>query len=229
MYLNTKDYKIKTKVFRDEYVKLIKTVLLERRNDNDEIYYEKHHIFPKSLFPEWKNKKNNIILLTRDEHLLAHKLLVEIYPVKEMSYAYSFMQGLMHVGLNHKDFSKELWNDPSFRKRVTEKNHIYWSNKENLENHSKRLKTWYKEHPEKIGTSVKATKQKVQNVETGIIFDDMQSAAKWAGLKTAFILEKFVGISVHLLEKHQMVNLPHGNMLDCLYGHKIGLNIIMNV
>ena len=40
MYLNTKEYKIKTKVFRDEYVKLIKTVLLERRNDNDEIYYE---------------------------------------------------------------------------------------------------------------------------------------------------------------------------------------------
>ena len=186
MYLNTKDYKIKTKVFRDEYVKLIKTVLLERRNDNDEIYYEKHHIFPKSLFPEWKNKKNNIIFLTRDEHLLAHKLLVEIYPVKEMSYAYSFMQGLMHIGLNHKDFSKELWNDPNYRKRVTEKNRIYWSNKENLEKHSKRLKTWFKEHPEKIGASVKSTKQRVQNIETGIIFDDMQSAAKWAGLKTCF-------------------------------------------
>lgn len=188
MYLNTKDYKIKTKIFRDEYVKLIKTVLLKNRMDNGEIYYEKHHIFPKSLFPEWKTKKNNIILLTKDEHLLAHKLLVKIYPVKEMSYAYSFMQGLMRIGIDNQSFTKELWNDPLFRKRITEKNHLYWSKTENLEKHSKLLKNWFKEHPDKIGSSTKATRQKVKNVETGIIFDDMQSAAKWAGLKNCFHL-----------------------------------------
>ena len=40
-------------------------------------YYEKHHIIPKSLGGQ--NKKDNLVLLTYREHIIAHKLLIRIY------------------------------------------------------------------------------------------------------------------------------------------------------
>lgn len=39
-------------------------------------YFEEHHIKPKSLFPELKNDKSNLVLLTPREHYLAHLLLI---------------------------------------------------------------------------------------------------------------------------------------------------------
>jgi len=50
-------------------------------------YFELHHILPKSLFPLWKNKPSNKVLLTAREHFFCHKLLCKIYPSKEMAYA----------------------------------------------------------------------------------------------------------------------------------------------
>lgn len=50
-------------------------------------YYEAHHILPKSLFPNWKKRKSNIVLLTAREHFFCHQLLYKIYPSKEMVYA----------------------------------------------------------------------------------------------------------------------------------------------
>lgn len=47
-------------------------------------YYEKHHILPKSLFPQWAKEKRNMILLTAKEHFFCHKLLTKIYPTKQM-------------------------------------------------------------------------------------------------------------------------------------------------
>ena len=42
------------------------------------MYYEKHHIIP--LCCDGTNKKDNLVLLTPEEHYLAHQLLVKIYP-----------------------------------------------------------------------------------------------------------------------------------------------------
>lgn len=50
-------------------------------------YYEFHHILPKSLFKQFKNVKKNVIALTAKEHFICHKLLLKIYPSREMSYA----------------------------------------------------------------------------------------------------------------------------------------------
>ena len=185
MYIST-EYKIKTKIYREKYYLIIKNAKLANRNITDETYYEKHHIFPKSIFPQWKTKKSNIVLLTREEHLQAHKLLLEIFPCKEMSYAYSFMTKL--IDKTNNNIIKEFWNDPLYRKKVTDSNNKYWNNQENLDKHSKHLKDIlakiYNLHPERRYNCAKATKQPVRNIETGIEFENMAEAGKWANIKS---------------------------------------------
>ena len=42
-------------------------------------YVERHHIKPKSLFPELRDDPDNIVMLTAREHFVAHLLLAKIY------------------------------------------------------------------------------------------------------------------------------------------------------
>ena len=56
----------------NEYFKLIRQVLQENRVKGEGVYYEAHHIIPKSF-----NKKSSTVLLTPEEHYLAHKYLAE--------------------------------------------------------------------------------------------------------------------------------------------------------
>ena len=49
----------------------------QRRRKGNGIYYERHHIQPKSL--GGSNDKQNLTLLTPREHLIAHKLLYNIH------------------------------------------------------------------------------------------------------------------------------------------------------
>lgn len=57
-----------------QYFKLIRQALSECRTKGNEIYYELHHIVPKSF-----NKKSTTVLLTPEEHYLAHKYLAEFW------------------------------------------------------------------------------------------------------------------------------------------------------
>jgi hypothetical protein len=68
------------------YLNIIKKALLENRIKNNGIYYEKHHILPKSMFPLWSKKKTNLVLLTAREHYICHLMLSKIYGDK-MVYA----------------------------------------------------------------------------------------------------------------------------------------------
>jgi len=52
-------------------------IKLNRSNINY-VYYEKHHILPKSLFPELATSKDNLVLLTAREHFICHLLLVKM-------------------------------------------------------------------------------------------------------------------------------------------------------
>jgi len=54
------------------------------------VYYEKHHIIPKSH--GGNNSKENLVLLTAREHFLAHWLLWKIYGTKEMAFAFHSMK-----------------------------------------------------------------------------------------------------------------------------------------
>lgn len=59
------------------YRNLISQAIIENRIKNTKIYYEKHHIIPKHMGGD--NSKNNLVLLTFREHVLAHYLLWRIY------------------------------------------------------------------------------------------------------------------------------------------------------
>jgi hypothetical protein len=57
-------------------------------------YYELHHILPKSLFPNWIERKSNQVLLTAREHYICHQLLTKIYVGSKMIQALWFLSNL---------------------------------------------------------------------------------------------------------------------------------------
>ena len=78
--------------YRKVYMKIIKNAIKEDRKKvgkdaENYVYYEEHHILPKSLFPAWSKKRSNLVLLTAREHFFCHQLLTKIYPCKSMQAA----------------------------------------------------------------------------------------------------------------------------------------------
>lgn len=81
-----------TKDSLEEYFSLIESALCEnrtrkRKTDPNYIYYECHHILPRSLFPELIKAKDNKVLLTAREHFIAHKLLFSSIPCQPLGHA----------------------------------------------------------------------------------------------------------------------------------------------
>ena len=86
-------------MYKKLYTRLIDAAKTEHRLKNNGVYYEQHHIVPDFLFKNRKrtgpighldgspNSRENLILLTFREHLLAHYYLYEIY--KGSRYEYS--------------------------------------------------------------------------------------------------------------------------------------------
>lgn len=73
--------------YRQVYIRIIKKAFSEKRCKGRGIYYETHHILPKSIFPKWIKRKSNLVLLTAREHFFCHLLLAKIYPSVQMNYA----------------------------------------------------------------------------------------------------------------------------------------------
>lgn len=70
--------------YKKIYNQLIDRARQEARMKGKQVYYEIHHIKPRSLGGtgknhEWKHHPN-LVLLTAKEHFIAHLLLCEIYP-----------------------------------------------------------------------------------------------------------------------------------------------------
>lgn len=63
--------------YRHSYSALVLSRQLLSRQKGCGIYYESHHILPKSLFGN--NSKENKVLLTAREHFIAHQLLIHCY------------------------------------------------------------------------------------------------------------------------------------------------------
>lgn len=81
--------------YRHIYMLIIKHAKSEEqlgiRSKGNGNYYEKHHILPKSLFPLWKSRKSNLVLLTAREHYFCHQLLTKIYNNGKMIHALWFL------------------------------------------------------------------------------------------------------------------------------------------
>ncbi|QIW87904.1 homing endonuclease [Agrobacterium phage OLIVR5] len=69
VYTDGRHYKI--------YRSIVDKAVSENRNKNGEIYFESHHIVPKSY--DGDNSKENLVLLTAREHYICHLLLTRMF------------------------------------------------------------------------------------------------------------------------------------------------------
>ena len=60
------------------YFKIIDNAKSQPRSKNKEIYFELHHVYPASIYPELEKEANNLVLLTAREHFLCHYLLCKM-------------------------------------------------------------------------------------------------------------------------------------------------------
>lgn len=127
--------------YKHIYMLIIEHAKSQNRHKSDGNYYERHHILPKSLFPLWKNRKSNIVLLTAREHFFCHQLLTKIYPSDKMFYAlHSFIS---RPNADYKITSREYEKlKKDFSERMKE-------NKPNLGRH------WTEEQRHKISEGTK--------------------------------------------------------------------------
>lgn len=166
---------------REEYLNLISFAKarnhIKRRGDG----FERHHILPKSLFPLWKDRKSNMVTLTHEEHIKAHRLLVDIYPTSQMVYALKFLTHEMPSEVM-KEIAKERWQNKEYREKVRNSNLETWNNK-----NSDAWKNWKEGCKSFQEKRIKNLKNKicteVELIETGEIFTSLEEAAKRVGLK----------------------------------------------
>jgi hypothetical protein len=59
------------------YTSITKNAMDQQRCKGNSIYYERHHILPKSIYPQFKHDNNNLVLLTAKEHFICHMLLTK--------------------------------------------------------------------------------------------------------------------------------------------------------
>ena len=77
-----------------------------KRNPSELNYSEKHHIIPKCM--GGNDSKENLVILTAEEHYVAHQLLVKIYPnQKGLKYA-AFMMSVNN-GKNKRNNKQYGW------------------------------------------------------------------------------------------------------------------------
>lgn len=65
---------IKNKYYQKYKAIVLRAKTLPRKKGNGE-YFESHHILPKSVYPQYRLNKRNLVLLTAKEHFVCHHLL----------------------------------------------------------------------------------------------------------------------------------------------------------
>lgn len=132
--------------YRHVYCKIISYAKSEEklglRKKGNGVYYERHHILPKSLFSLWGNDERNLVLLTAREHFFCHQLLYKIYPCKEMNYALFYMSICKKDGMklssrqyekvkleysNYKSEDMKGENNSFYGKHHSEETRKHWS------------------------------------------------------------------------------------------------------
>jgi hypothetical protein len=94
-YKNILIKKSKNEKYVDRYLLFMHNCKLKNETiDLKTTYTEKHHILPKSDFPECKDLKENIIVLTGRQHFLAHWMLAKAISSNNMWFAFNQMRRL---------------------------------------------------------------------------------------------------------------------------------------
>lgn len=123
------------------YFKIIRQAIKEDRSKDGDIYYEAHHIIPKSF-----GKKSSIVLLTADEHYRVHRILVECFKDHSL-YAYKVYWAFHRMSY---DGSKTLTEQEY--KEAREMLMPLWKRKKSIE------------HKKRIGKSHKGKKQVINPI-----------------------------------------------------------------
>ena len=63
-----------------EFIDYVKFILENRLTEYDNLTTEKHHIFPRALFPKYKKEDDNLAFLSFKNHVIAHYKLYKILP-----------------------------------------------------------------------------------------------------------------------------------------------------
>jgi len=139
-------------------------------------YKETHHILPKSMYPEYKKTKWNLVNLLPEEHLIAHLLLVKIYPnEKGLTYAAFRMTG--YKKLSSKDYG---WIKRKFsiQNSLNQKGKSYEQRFGKLESDRRRnnFKVWLKENgnPFEGKTHTEETKIKLSKIAKNRVITEEQ-------------------------------------------------------
>lgn len=186
--------------YRKIYMKIVLNAKDEERHGlrkrKNGTIYELHHIFPKSLFPQYEKIKSNKVLLTLREHYFCHLLLIKIFPSTEMYAALCFMSEDKKHGepfISSRMFEKmKLAKRETSSKggRVTAKR---WTDEERKKA-SEKKKQWYKDHPEykknRVGKHWKLSEETKEKMRIAANTPERKKASIEGGRKGGFIANK---------------------------------------
>lgn len=193
------------------YNLIIEKAKSQNRVKHSSVYYENHHILPKSL--GGKNNKENLILLTAKEHYLCHKLLLFIYEFNE-SIVRAFHRmthsknGNLIKSARDYQYARELLSEV-LKKRIP------WNKgKEGVsaETSKKLSKIW------KGRKHTKETKQKQRESKLGEKNPFFRKISPNKGNHYSFTEEQTKNLSESMKGKSPKVNLI---TKECEYCHKI--------
>lgn len=184
--------------YRKVYMAIISHALKEQsiglRKKNTGIIYESHHILPKSLFPFWTKRKSNIVLLTLKEHYFCHQLLTKIYPTRpmfaalwQMSIRKSKKVGKIKISSLEYAKAKEnflkTYQTPFTKEWLTQFNKSEKKRKQ-VSNSRKAQLADPLLYAKYVKATTAQTKQKIKCTNNGKIFDSLEEAKTWCGLKS---------------------------------------------
>jgi hypothetical protein len=194
-----------------DYISYVKTL---NRSKNKDVYYEEHHIIPRSM--GGNNNKENKILLTAREHYLAHYLLWKIHNNSKMMFAFWFINNDRQHKVNSKFYEKAKMNLSLLRQSEVREKNAFFGKKHSEETKQKMKEKALQRLPmsnetrQKLSISLKGkirseeTKQKMRKpkseehkqhigdfhkrrimcVETNQIFGSLKEAALWCNLRS---------------------------------------------
>ena len=205
------------------YYKICKKAKEEKRVKSHNEYYEAHHIYPKSIFPELEKDDNNIVLLTAREHFFCHQLLTKIYNSGEnhskMVYAlwilsnrFSIKTGKQYSRLREEYIKLLNTNENNIKTRFQKGQKPVNKGKPMSDEQKKKLSSALKGKPSyrkgnKYPNSVsKKTKEKISNKLKGIKKSD-STKEKMSNARRSTVLRK---------QNFKILLVNTGEVFDCL-------------
>ena len=159
----------KSLIYLNRYIKLVQYSQTQQFDG----YTEKHHILPRSMFPQHTKDKNNIVIVTARIHFLLHYMLWKAYRNHKTWNAFKFMNSMSN---NHKRyFNSRLYQTLRSEMKLTDEHKAKISKKLKgrvfSEETKAKMSAWQKgvPKPELVGSKrTNETKAKMSAWQKGV-------------------------------------------------------------